>query len=222
MHLKNTVYTRTGRNELDFLVSICSLCLTTLGVLKTIFNYYSQNFDNYKIIEKIFKSNNNDIKKNEFNNNSDNCINDLNLNINPIIPPDNQNKNEKNVELTKLDNSTPLIDNNDNGQIMSINNDNNNNIIQDVGVDEKGTFILPKGKFYEFYINNISFFDCCKNDRQKIINVCNDIISKYFSIDYIIYNHIKLENMLKDYKWNNPSLNNVENNDLFIKLKKLL
>ena len=61
--------------------------------------------------------------------NSDNCINDLNLNINPIIPPDNQNKKEKNVELTKLDNSTPLIDNNDNGQIMSINNDNNNNII---------------------------------------------------------------------------------------------
>ena len=41
------------------------------------------------------------------------------------------------------------------------------------------------------------------------------------SVDYILYNLIKLENLFKDYTWNNPTLNNLENNDLLIKLKKI-
>ena len=33
---------------------------------------------------------------------------------------------------------------------------------------------------------------------------------------------MRLENLLKDYRWNNPSLNNIENNDLIVKLKTIL
>ena len=189
--------------------------------LKLIFGFYSQNFENYKIIKYILNTNNIDIRKNESNNNNKKISNTNDVNKFPLIPPDNKNKKEKNLELAKIKKSTPLIDNNDNEQIMSINDDNNNDILQNVGVDEE-RINLPKGKVYDFYINNISFIDCCNTQKQNIINVCNDIISKYFSIELIVYNQIKLENLLKDYKWNNPSLNNIENSDEFIKLKTIL
>ena len=35
-------------------------------------------------------------------------------------------------------------------------------------------------------------------------------------MDTMVYNQISIENLLKDYKQNNPSLNNVEKNSLFI------
>jgi hypothetical protein len=33
---------------------------------------------------------------------------------------------------------------------------------------------------------------------------------------------MKLENLLKDYRWNNPGLNNLENNELIFELKNLI
>ena len=42
---------------------------------------------------------------------------------------------------------------------------------------------------------------------------------KYLSIDYLLSNMICLESLFKDYKWNNPSLNKIENNNLVVKLK---
>ena len=38
----------------------------------------------------------------------------------------------------------------------------------------------------------------------------------------MIYNLIKLENLFTDYRWNNPALNNYENNELIIELKNLI
>ena len=38
----------------------------------------------------------------------------------------------------------------------------------------------------------------------------------------LIKNQILIENLLKDYKWNDPNLNNVENNNLFVELKTYL
>ena len=52
-----------------------------------------------------------------------------------------------------------------------------------------------------------------KKKPQKIIHKCNQIIEKYASIDMLIKNQILIENLLKDYKWNDPNLNNVENNN---------
>ena len=75
--------------------------------------------------------------------------------------------------------------------------------------------------FTFFRINGIKQKENCKNtylfdmeiiNRQKIIQKCNEIISKYYSIENLLYNQIKLENLYKDYKWNNPSLNKFGNN----------
>ena len=68
-------------------------------------------------------------------------------------------------------------------------------------------------------MNNIYCRCCRKNKKQELINTCNKIVSKYTSIDYILLNQIKLENLFKDYKWNDPSLNDIKNNELIISLK---
>jgi len=49
----------------------------------------------------------------------------------------------------------------------------------------------------------------------------NNILYKYLSIDSLLYNQIKLENLFKDYKWNNPALNEIQNNKMIMKLKLL-
>ena len=63
---------------------------------------------------------------------------------------------------------------------------------------------------------------CCKIDIKKLILKCREIVSKYYSIEYIIYNQIKLENLLKDYRWNDPRLNNLDNNELISQLKSII
>ena len=55
-----------------------------------------------------------------------------------------------------------------------------------------------------------------------MIDYLSEIISKYYSIENLLYNQIKLENLYKDYKWNNPSLNKFGNNELIIQLKNLI
>jgi hypothetical protein len=87
--------------------------------------------------------------------------------------------------------------------------------------NEEDYIKLPKLKFYEYIFNNV-YSKCCKMNNQKIISKCNEIISKYYSIEHILYNQLKLENLFKDYKWNDPALNNFENNELIIDLKNLI
>ena len=61
-----------------------------------------------------------------------------------------------------------------------------------------------------------------KNKIKKefnIINICNNILYKYSSIETILYNQIMFENLLKDYHWNDNNLEIVENNYLIKKLK---
>ena len=80
---------------------------------------------------------------------------------------------------------------------------------------------IRKLRFFDFFLNNC--YCCCKKQKpQKIIHICNEIVYKYASVDNLIKNQILIENFLKDYKWNDPSLNNVENNNLFIQLRTYL
>ena len=82
---------------------------------------------------------------------------------------------------------------------------------------------LRKLHFFDFFLNNLYINRICKKQKaQRIINGCNKILHKYASIDTIVYNQMLIENLVKDYKWNDPSLNNVENNSLFIELKTYL
>lgn len=44
---------------------------------------------------------------------------------------------------------------------------------------------------------------------------------RYLSIDSLLFNQINIENLLKDYKWNNPLLNKVQNNQMIVKLNNI-
>lgn len=88
--------------------------------------------------------------------------------------------------------------------------------------DNESKFKLTKNGFYQFYLNNLYSNYCCETSKsQNIINLCNEIVNKYASIETIIYDQILLEHLFKDYKWNNSELSNVQNNDLIEKLKIL-
>ena len=82
--------------------------------------------------------------------------------------------------------------------------------------------ILPKLSFFEFYFIYIYFKICKRRKNQEIINICDKIIFKYISIDNVLYNLIRLENLFKDYKWNNPRLNYLKNNEIIKELLEIL
>ena len=44
-------------------------------------------------------------------------------------------------------------------------------------------------------------------------------MAKSITIENIVYNQMKLEYLWKDYKWNNPKLNDIRKNELIYKLK---
>ena len=198
-------YSRERKSIFNALSSVCSLSLTVFNFLSFFLTgFYSNNFDNYKIVEKIL-----------FN-----------------IKPEKIVKKEK-VELICISGKTDsLLNGNETekGEIKNDNekedNDETNKINQEdnnlEGKIEKEESKLPKFRFIDFLFNNIYFSKKCKSNRQEIISKCNELISKYYSIDSILYNQLKLENLLKDYKWNNPELSKLDENKLVIQLKNLI
>ena len=52
-----------------------------------------------------------------------------------------------------------------------------------------------------------------------IIDICDEIICKYTSVENILYSQIIFENLLKDYIWNKPFLKKIGYNFLISKLK---
>ena len=203
-------YKRTPKSFWDTMANICSLCMTILNAFSVSFmNYFSDSFDNYKIMQKILVDYNND--KDNDNNNDDNKknkneeikepINDINVNENLI---DNKSDEDKNALLIK-----------------DIVNGEDDKVITDkdfIGDNEE----MPKLNFFDFVFSGLYDGKCCKLSIKELIKKCNEIISKYYSIEHIIYNQIKLENILKDYRWNNPQLNNFGNNELIEQLKNLI
>ena len=190
------LYSRTKKGIFDPISSICSLALTVYnGFIFVFCGYYSNNFDNYKIIERILAKNKKTDKKGKINENSDKIESSDDLDKKDALLDSNSNNNEENI-----------ID-----KEKEENNDNDN--------DLEGENMLPKLHFYDFLFNNFYSKKCCAGSKQELISTCNEIVSKYNSIDYILYNQIKLENLLKDYKWNNPKLNDIQNNKLMTDLK---
>jgi hypothetical protein len=76
--------------------------------------------------------------------------------------------------------------------------------------------------FIQFLLNNVYFKRKNRIKDQKVIDICNQILSKYTSIDIILYNQIIFENLLKDYKWNDNNLKYIGNNILVKQLKLTL
>ena len=125
------------------------------------------------------------------------------------------------MELTQinLENEnmiSPLIINN-----KEVEKDSNNDINEE---DRKNINNIEENKVLpkDFYLNNAYFSKCRRSKKQDILDICNKIVSKYISIDYILSNLMILENLIKDYKWSEPGLNNLEKNKLISELLKIL
>ena len=196
------MYRREKISIFDPIANICALITTLYGVITFIFCLiYSKNFDSYKIVEKILS-------------------NRANLN----------NKNEEKIGEIELTNKKIAdIDDDKKDNLLNVHEKDNkeekdeiNNIKEDKSaIDTKPIFKLPKLHFYNFLYNNIYSSKWCTSSGQEIISSCNNIISKYYSIDAVIYNQLRLENLFRDYKWNNPKLSSIENDDLIFKIKSL-
>ena len=194
-------YKRTSKSFWDAIANICSLNMVLLNGFSIIIgNFYSNDYNNYKIMEKIF----------------------FNLNNH------RQNNEKKIIEKIEIHNDSNITDNlisncnKENNIIISDEgaiNDDNNELLEDNNIIEEN-YNLPELNFCDFIFNNIHDNKCCcKINRQNIIHKCNEIISKYYSIEYILYYQIKIENLLKDYRWNDPRLNIFESNELISQLK---
>ena len=191
-------YTRKEKSFLDVLSNISALGSTILSLLSLAHEFlYSQNYDNYKIIENIL------IKK-------------LGVNIFHDI-----DKKEKNSEQ-KIELRTDLItdiseEKEDEGKIFVDNKENK--IEEDNEKNSAEKLDLPSLKFFDFIINKFYFKFFGYSSKQSLINSCNDVLAKFVSIEKIVYNQMKLENLWNDYKWNNPQYEIKEKNDLVLNLK---
>jgi len=197
-------YSRERISIFDAIANICALVSTLYGVVTFIFcGFYSNSFDNYKIIEKI-------ISRGAY-------INTKNIkDIKEDIPKE---RIKEQIELKDQ------IENDVKDNLIDVKEDNDDKKMLDDDKEKEADldplFKIPKFHFYDFLYNNV-YFDCCKpSTTQGIISSCNDLITKYYSIDAVIYNQLRLENLFKDYKWNNPQLNNIENNDILLQIKTL-
>ena len=85
-------YKRTPKSFWDNVANICSLCMTILnGMSFSFVNYFSNNFDNYKIMQKIFFNNNNiDFNDEKRRKQTNEQTNDLNKNENLIDNKSNE------------------------------------------------------------------------------------------------------------------------------------
>ena len=195
-------YIRTKTTLFNVISGICSLCLTIYnGFIFVYCFFYARKYDNYKIIEKIL------LKSGR-------------------MPLNNKEKKDNLIELScdsgKKDISSlkKVNDNKDNNPTYKI----KKNIIYNYEYEDKKSDeeskILPYSYFYDFIFNNI-YCNSCSSKKQEIISLCNNIIIKYYSVDNIVYNQMKLENLFKDYKWNDQSLNTIENNKMINELKSL-
>ena len=219
-------YEKYLRSEIGFLSVLANIgaLFSTLKVdFVVVYQFYSKKFDNYEIIEKILKT---ELQKDKINKNliklSDkNKDINLKLELSEINPKEKENNidnmtipliqsstgKEKDLDVKEVINSEEKISEEKNEENALINEDDR---------------ILPKISFFEFYFNNIYFKICKRRKNQEIVNICDKIIYKYISIDSVLYNLIRLENLFKDYRWNNPELNNLKNNEIIKELLEIL
>ena len=194
------LYSRTKKGIFDPIANICSLALTIYNAFILVFcGFYSNNYDNYKIVKKILSKSGKPYNKINEKRELLQLSDDLDKN-DALIKSNIKNNEEENI----------IVDDNEEEE------ENNNTY----NINEQNEFkIHSKFHFYDFLFNNFYFKKCCNSNKQNFVETCNEIVSRYNSVDYILYNQIKLENLFKDYKWNDPKLNDINNNQLIMDLK---
>ena len=197
------MYTRQKKSIFDCLANIAALNTTIFSIMvKSFAMIYSRNFDNYKIMEKLLSKEIKKKKEEEI---------ELSNNV-----KDNTNMNDLNYEKNLIDKESKE-DISDNQNLIT----SDDFITKDEIVDE--SVKLPKLRFFDFFFNNVySSRLCVSLQKQKLISSCDEILYKYYSIENILLNQLLFENLMKDYKWNNPRLKSIHINELIIELKKYL
>jgi hypothetical protein len=205
---KYAEYRRKKNDILDLIANIGSLFSTFFSVFAFIFKFYSNYIDNYQIIEKLLSKAKkmNIFKKNEI----------ININV---------NKNNKYQSDSTQDVMSPV--NNTTKKKFDFSGEKKEAKIIAETKDKLETVKIKtiseiknikKLSFRHFFLNG--FYLKCFNriNENKVIDLCNYILSKYISIDLLLYNQIMFENLLKDYTWNNPDLTNINKNKLINRL----
>ena len=141
--------------------------------------------------------------------------------INKICLPLIKDNDEKDKEMKKEENKFDTFLKEKSNEKKEINNYDFNNYVEEMIEKEKNIY-LPKLSFFDFFLRNIYCKKCKKNKKQEIINICNQIIAKYSSIDRVIIYLMKIDNLYKDYKWNNPKLNDLKSDESLKTLYNLL
>jgi len=141
----------------------------------------------------------------------------MNININ------NQRIIKENDEKSKIELKTDLIENNNSEENEKIGISINEDIQGEENNQEKGikeNLDLPAPIFFYFLFNKLYFKCFGHSSKQALIDSCNDIVTKYITIENILYNQIKLEYLWKDYKWNNPQNEIKQKDDFILNLKE--
>ena len=124
-----------------------------------------------------------------------------------IISKQKSNLNKaKMIPLLENKKQNDVIDINKEDSLLEENFERDNKEQTEILYNENS---LPRLRFFDFIYNNIYSEKFCSSQKQNLISKCNDIITKYYSIENIIFNQIILENLIEDYKWNKPELKNV-------------
>ena len=216
-------YLRSEIGFLSVLANIGALFSTLKVVFVVVYQFYSKKFDNYEVIEKILKT---ELQKDKINKNLIK-LSDKNKDINSQLELSELNQKEKennidNMAIPLIKSSTGKEKDIDAKEVINSEEKISEEKNEENALINEEDRILPKISFFEFYFNHIYFKLCKRRKNQEIVNICDKIIYKYISIDSVLYNLIRLENLFKDYRWNNPELNNLKNNEIIKELLEIL
>ena len=210
-------YLRQKREWLSVLATISALANSFYSIFVRFFYFiYSKKYDQYKIFKNILLLDAK-IKKSD----SIFLSEASNLKLNNFSL---EKKVEKALEVREIQ----VINSNKNDSCSSTNNNDKGSECPTTEKEEKDEEVdnnnlhLPKMPFVNFIFNNLFIDKCSNSNKQKLINLSSKIIYKYYSIENILYNQIKFENLLNDYKWNNPKLKNVQNNKTLLEIRNNL
>ena len=210
-------YLRQKREWLSVLATISALANSFYSIFVRFFYFiYSKKYDQYKIFKNILLLDAK-IKKSD----SIFLSEASNLKLNNFSL---EKKVEKALEVREIQ----VINSNKNDSCSSTNNNDKGSECPTTEKEEKDEEVdnnnlhLPKMPFVNFIFNNLFIDKCSNSNKQKLINLSSKIIYKYYSIENILYNQIKFENLLTDYKWNNPKLKNVQNNKTILEIRNNL
>ena len=193
-------YIRTKVSSLTVFANSFSLWMSLYSGLTVIFDFiYAKNFNNYKIMQKILSKIDKGKPKEE-----------ITIELNTDF-----NKSDKLIDNKTFEKNIIKDDYNTKDNLIENANENQYNPSVDDSLE------LPRLHFFDYIFNNFycSKKCCCDNKKQMLITKSNNIVYKYFSVENLLYNQILFENMLKDYRWNNPRLKNIKNNDLIYQLE---